>query len=89
MEIMLGNLNVAEIQDRLGIEFPQEIVDFMNETHQSGASNIQSGKWHCFDIPFNLVCGDVETAKKIYDAVKDQSAKCKESLRFSVYEVQQ
>ncbi len=85
MEINLGNLNVSEIQARLGIEFPQEIVEFMNGSHQASAQKVQIGKWHCFDIPFCLVCGDVETAKKIYNAVKDQSAKCKESLHFSVY----
>lgn len=87
MEIMLGNLSAAEIQARLGITFPQDLIDFMNETNQAEASNIKKGKWHCFDIPFTLVCGDVETAKRIFNAVKDQSAQCKESLRFSVYEV--
>lgn len=84
MDIMLGNLSVAEIESRLGINFPQEIVDFMNKNHQASAQNVQSGKWHCFDIPFNLVCGDVETAKTIYGALKEQSGKCKESLRILV-----
>lgn len=85
MEINLGNLSVSEIQARLGIEFPEDIVNYMKENHQATASNIQKGKWHCFDIPFNIVCGDVETAQKIFDALKDQSENCKESLRFSVY----
>lgn len=85
MEISLGNLSVSEIQARLGIEFPEDIVSFMQENHQATASNIQKGKWHCFDIPFNIVCGDVETAQKIFDALKDQAGNCKESLRFSVY----
>ena len=85
MEISLGNLSVSEIQARLGIEFPEDIVNYMKENHQATASNIQKGKWHCFDIPFNIVCGDVETAQKIFDALKDQSENCKESLRFSVY----
>ena len=85
MEISLGNLSASEIQARLGIEFPEDIVSFMQENHQATASNIQKGKWHCFDIPFNIVCGDVETAQKIFDALKDQAENCKESLRFSVY----
>lgn len=86
MNIMLGNLNVAEIQKRLGIDFPTEIIEFMEQNHQSSAQDVQSGKWHCFDIPFNLVCGDVETAKKIYGALKEQSSQCKEPLRISVNE---
>lgn len=84
MNIMLGNLSVSEIEARLGIKFPQDIVDFMNKNHQASAQNVLPGKWHCFDIPFNLVCGDIETAKKIYSALKEQSSKCKESLCISV-----
>lgn len=86
MEIMLGNLNVSEIEARLGINFPKDIVEFMKQNHQVSSNNISIGKWHCFDIPFNLVCGDVETAKKIFNALKDQASQCKESLRISVKE---
>ena len=81
---MLGNLNVKKIEKRLGIEFPEDIKDFMNKTHQPEANNIQKGKWHCFDIPFNLVCGDVETATKIFESVKHKSHKCKAKLAFSI-----
>ena len=84
MNIMLGNLSVAEIESRLGIKFPQDIADFMSDNHQASAQNVLPGKWHCFDIPFNLVCGDVETAKKIYGALKEKSGECKEPLRISV-----
>lgn len=81
---MLGNLSVAQIEERLGIEFPQEIRDFMKESHQSNASNVAKGKWHCFDMPFNLVCGDIDTAIKIYNSVKERSSECKEMLQISV-----
>lgn len=84
MNIMLGNLSVNEIEKRLGIEFPEEIRDFMKQNHQSEANNIAKGKWHCFDIPFNLVCGDVDVATKIFNSVKDKSADCKEKLQISV-----
>jgi cell wall assembly regulator SMI1 len=50
MSIMLGNQSVSQIEKRLGIEFPEEIREFMNKTHQSEASNIAKGKWHCFDL---------------------------------------
>ena len=86
MNIMLGDLSVKQIEERLGIEFPGETRDFMNNSHQSGASKIQPGKWHCFDLPFNMVCGDYDTAKKIYESVKDKSEQCKTSLQFSIQE---
>ena len=81
---MLGNLSVSQIEKRLGIDFPQEIRELMNQTHQADASNIAKGKWHCFDIPFNLVCGDKEIATKIFNSVKDRSNECKEQLQFSL-----
>ena len=84
MNIMLGNLTVSEIEKRLGIEFPEEIREFMKQTRQLSASNIAKGKWHCFDMPFNLVCGDKETATKIYNSVKEKSSEIKESLQFSI-----
>lgn len=84
MNIMLGNLSVSQIEKRLGIEFPEEIREFMKLTNQHEASNIAKGKWHCFDIPFNLVCGDLEIATKIFNSVKDKSSQCKEQLQISI-----
>jgi cell wall assembly regulator SMI1 len=81
---MLGDLNVKQIENRLGIEFPDDIRELMLKTHQSKANNIERGKWHCFDIPFNLVCGDIELATKIFESVKDRSSECKEKLQFSL-----
>ena len=84
MNIMLGNQSVSQIEKRLGIEFPEEIREFMLKSHQPSAQKIEKGKWHCFDIPFNLVCGDIETATKIFNSVKDRSGECKERLQFSL-----
>ena len=84
MSIMLGNLTVEEIEKRTGVNFPDEIRLFMKETNQQEASNIKKGKWHCFDIPFNIVCGDIETAQKIYDSVKDRANEVKQQLGFSI-----
>jgi hypothetical protein len=67
MALMLGNLMIDEMQRRLGVEFPPELIAFMASGHQSEAQNIKPGKWHCFDIPFTLVCGDMETAKEIFE----------------------
>jgi hypothetical protein len=81
---MLGNLNVSQIEKRLGVDFPEEIREFMKQSHQANASNIAAGKWHCFDMPFHIVCGDLETATKIYESVKAKSGECKTTLRISV-----
>jgi hypothetical protein len=81
---MLGNLTVSQIEDRLGIEFPDEVREFMKENHEPNASKIPAGKWHCFDMPFNLVCGDMKTAEKIFYSVKEKSSECKEQLQFSL-----
>ena len=84
MNIMLGNLSVKQIEERLGIEFPEDTREFLKNSHQAEALHIKPGKWHCFDIPFNVVCGDYDTAKKIYESVKDKSDQCKTSLQFSI-----
>lgn len=84
MNIMLGNMSVAEIERRLGIEFPDETREFMNSTHQESAMNIGVGEWHCFDMPFRIVCGDRQTAEKIYYSVANRSSECKEILTFGL-----
>jgi len=84
MNIMLGNLNVDQIEKRLGINFPADVKKFMEITHQLNADNVLKGKWHCFDIPFNIVFGDIETATKVFNSVKDKSNECKEQLQFSI-----
>ena len=84
MNIYLGNLSIEEIESRAGVSFPEELKKYMDTRRQESASNIKNGKWHCFDIPFNLVCGDMETATKIFNSVKDRSNECKEQLQFSL-----
>lgn len=84
MSIMLGNLSVNQIESRLGIEFPKDIQEFMNDTHQANAGNVAKDKWHCFDVPFNIVCGDIDIATKIYESVKEKANLCKEPLHFSI-----
>jgi len=70
MSFMLGNLDVAAIEKRSGVTFPEKLVEFMLATHQPSATKIRLGKWHCFDAPFTLVCGDVDTATIIYEHLR-------------------
>jgi hypothetical protein len=52
----------------------------MNSTYQASANNIAEGKWHCFDIPFTLVCGGMPLAKKIYNHLRQHSNEFREQF---------
>jgi hypothetical protein len=92
MSIYFGNLSIPQIEQRTGIEFPQELKNYMESRQQSAVANIQTGesipiqkdRWHCFDIPFILVCGDIEIANKIYGDLKKFSSKFKEQLQIAI-----
>lgn len=86
MSILLGNLNIDEIEKRSGVKFPKELVDYMEPRKQDNASNVKPGKWHCFDIPFNLVCGDMDTAKEIYNHLAPLAGDFKEKMQISISE---
>jgi hypothetical protein len=84
MNIYLGNLSIDEIEKRSGVNFPEKLRDYMEPRRQEAASNVEKGKWHCFDIPFVLVCGDMETATEIYSHLKEFSSDFKEPLQISL-----
>lgn len=84
MGFMLGNLSVDEMQRRSGIEFPVELIEYMKDRHQPEAENIKFGKWHCFDLPFMLVCGDMETAKEVFRHLSPLSNSFKQQMQISV-----
>jgi len=65
--IMLGNQTPEQIEKRLSITLSEEHKRQLMETWQQKAEDIASGMWHCFDIPFMMVCGDSETAAKWRD----------------------
>lgn len=64
MSVMFGNQTPDQIEKRLCISLSDEHKEELRKTWQHKAENIEKGMWHCFDIPFMLVCGDAETAKK-------------------------
>lgn len=83
MGIMLGNLNLEQIQKRCGMIFPDNVVDYMKITHEPNA-NIESGaeKWHGFDLPFCIFCGNMEMATFLNSELsKLDWETCKESLQ--------
>ena len=84
MSIYLGNLSIEEMERRSGVLFPDELKSYMATRKQESASNIKQGKWHCFDIPFVLVCGGMETATEIHGHLKAFSSDFKEPLQISL-----
>jgi len=84
MSIYLGNLNIDEIEKRAGVDFPEELRDYMKPRKQESANDVKQGEWHCFDIPFVLVCGDMDTATEIHSHLKALSSDFKEPLQISL-----
>lgn len=82
--IMLGNLSVEDIERRTGVSWPDELKQYMADKHQARASDIEPGKWHCFDAPFMLVCGDMDTAQAIYNHLAPMHADFKTPLQIGI-----
>ena len=85
MDVYLGDLSVEEIEKRVGIDFPKELKDYMGTRKQDIASNIKKGEWHCFGIPFVLLCGDIETATEIRKHLKCFPSEFKEPLQIKCF----
>lgn len=84
MSIFLGNISVEQMQSRTRVEFPVELVEYLNERRQEKACRLEKDTWHCFDIPFVLVCENMEMAQKVYDNLKDKSSQFEEVLQIAV-----
>ena len=84
MRIFLGNLSIEEMESRVGVKFPKGLVEYMSSRKQNNASNVKPGKWHCFDIPFILICGDRKTADEIYKYLEPLSEDFQERLQISL-----
>ena len=72
MNIMFGNLTVAEMENRLGITLSDEHRQIFTESRQEKVNDtpLASGCWHCFDIPFMMVCDVRETALRFRDIIQ-------------------
>ena len=84
MAIYLGNLTVEQIEKRLGVELSDKDKTFLRETHQDRVNNtpLETGKWHCFDIPFMFMTHDVDTAIRFRDMFQNyDTAKFKETFQ--------
>ena len=84
MMIMLGNLSLGQIEERTGISISSEDRAELSGMRQEKAENIAPGKWHCFDLPFMIVCGDKPTAEKVLKILSPYDwSKAKQALQIS------
>ena len=84
MNIMLGNLQINQMEERMGIKFPEDCVEYMKQHYCSSAEVTKGDYWHCFDIPFVMVCGSMNTAQTIYDYIKPLASEIKNPLQISI-----
>ena len=68
--VMLGNMSASEMEERLGIRLSDEDRAWFDSRRQMKADDVQPGKWHCFDIPFRIVCGDKATGNEVLGILK-------------------
>ena len=72
---MLGNLTIRQMEEHLGVGFPEPFrMEFAN--------NVASGKWHCF----LLVCGDRATALMVQEALSPLQMKMTGSMRVAIHD---
>ena len=84
MNIRLGNLTVSEVEKKSGVTFPEELKNLLEKSHQNNATHIGDGEWHCFDMPFVIVCGGMELAQTIYDSLKGVSSQFVKPMQISL-----
>lgn len=86
MSILLGNIKIKELQERLGIKLDAEALNFFESNYQSNANTKQfkNNEWHCFDIPFCIVASNYETAKRINDILSPYAKDMKEQIQIAI-----
>ena len=69
MAIYLGNLTVEQIERRLGIKITGQDKKHLESTRQEKVNGtpIETGKWHCYDLPFMFMTHDRKTAESFRD----------------------
>lgn len=84
MAIMLGNLSLQQLQDRSGFDFPQEALELLKDRQETvNKTKIADGRWHCFDIPFMVMCGSEQMARDLSMALMSHAHKFKVPLQIS------
>lgn len=79
--IMLGNLSVKQIEERLGIKLSETDKERLKSFHSEKAEVSQQHAWHCFDIPFVITCGTQNAVSEVVDILKPYSSKMKTKIQ--------
>ena len=82
MGICLGNLKTKEILSRLGVELSAEDFKALDDMREDNA-DVPKGKWHGFDIPFQITCGDEETARAVIDILSPLAGQFKTKIQIT------
>lgn len=83
MNIFLGNLSVDQIMERSGVKFSDADIQWMNE-RRSQKTELPDGTWHCYDLPFMIICKTKDLAKEVADRLGRYDWRaCKEALQIS------
>jgi len=83
---MLGNLSADQIEHRMGITFPDDLKEVLKKYYQREATNIKPGYWHCFDMPFTMVCGNKDLAQLVFDKLSPLIPDIKTPLNVAIVE---
>ena len=67
MNVYMGNFTTAQMASEMGIELSAEDAKALDAIRQDDAQNIKPGRYHCFDVPRMLVCGDLPTCYLVHD----------------------
>lgn len=82
MGIYLGNLKTKDILKRLGIELEADVIEEM-ESRRTENADVPNGRWHGFDLPFQITCGDIDTAKYIMNILSPFASEFKTQIQIA------
>ena len=79
--MMFGDLKTTDIEQRLNITLSDTDRDKLEGMRQSKANDITPGKWHCFDMPFQILCGNRDTAFVVCDILAPYQAQMEGNIQ--------
>ena len=87
--MMLGNLSVKQMEERMGIEFPDDLKDVLAKYRQENVSiDMREGFWHCFDLPFIFICGGENLAQLMVKHLSPMTDKITTPLKVAVTNIE-
>ena len=84
--MLLGNLSISQMENRMGITFPDDLKEILSKYHQDTATDIKPGFWHCFDMPFTMVCGNQDIAELVREKLTAMIDDIKTPLSVAIVE---